>query len=206
MGLLCSWPAWEPGRSERKGSERKPEEWWAVRRPHRALRHENEGLDCEWPWPPDWSASHCNQWRGFWGVGGASDAVIVRKEETTDSNPWENVEHNVSLLLGDAGQPLCRFFGLSVCLKPFGEHEYASRQWFKAKPAQFEVKRRYFDDKLQAAGSTIALTSVLGPPAEQTTGHMPTTTCRHQFFSSFILVLVLSLQYQCITLYEQVKG
>lgn len=28
-----------------------------------------------------------------------SDAMIVQKEETSDSNPWENVHHNDSLCL-----------------------------------------------------------------------------------------------------------
>lgn len=69
-------------------------------------------------------------------VGGASDAVIVQKEETSDSNPWENVDHNVSLPHGDAGQPLRRFLGLSVRLKPFSEHKFASRRWSAATTAE----------------------------------------------------------------------
>lgn len=62
--------------------------------------------------------------------------MIVQKEETSDSNPWENVDHNDSLPHGDAGQPLRCFLGLSVRLKPFRGHEYASRRCFKAEPEQ----------------------------------------------------------------------
>lgn len=68
------------------------------------------------------------------GGRGASDAVIVQKEETSDSNPWENADHNDSLPRGDAGQPLRCFLGLSARLKPFSGHEYASRQCSKAEP------------------------------------------------------------------------
>lgn len=74
------------------------------------------------------------------GTRGESDAVIVREEETLDSNPWENVDHNVSLPHGDAGQPLHRFLGLSVCLKPFSEHKYASsRQLLQQKQQRYEA-------------------------------------------------------------------
>lgn len=73
---------------------------------------------------------------GGCGTGGERDAVIVWKEETSDSNPWENVDHNVSLPHGDAGQPLRRFLSLSVRLNPFSELKYASRRWFTAKTAE----------------------------------------------------------------------